>query len=96
MFLKLCCHYKLCTKVKILPVYFGVALYSLSIHTFPSFQDMRKGFEQESAATRKPTLLLTAAVPAGKSYIDGGYDIPSIMRYVFTGVYLFTGMEGGR
>ena len=40
---------------------------------------MRKGFEQESAATRKPTLLLTAAVPAGKSYIDGGYDIPLIM-----------------
>ena len=44
---------------------------------------MRKGFEQESAATRKPTLLLTAAVPAGKSYIDGGYDIPLIMRYVY-------------
>ena len=44
---------------------------------------MRKGFEQESAATRKPTLLLTAAVPAGKSYIDGGYDIPLIMPYVY-------------
>ena len=61
------------------------------MHMFSPFQDMRKGFEQESAATRKPTLLLTAAVPAGKSYIDGGYDIPLIMRYVFTGVCLLTG-----
>ena len=75
---------------------FWSSLVFIIIHTFPSFQDMRKGFEQESAATRKPTLLLTAAVPAGKSYIDGGYDIPLIMRYVFTGVYLFTRREGGR
>ena len=43
-------------------------------------QDMRKAFEQESLATSRPSLLMTAAVPAGKSYIDGGYDIPLIMQ----------------
>ncbi len=45
-------------------------------------QDMKKAFEQEAASSGRPRLLLTAAVPAGKSYIDGGYDIKLIMEYV--------------
>ncbi|XP_050394203.2 chitotriosidase-1 [Patella vulgata] len=41
-------------------------------------QEMMRAFQEESLTTGKPRLLLTAAVAAGKSYIDAGYDIPAI------------------
>lgn len=40
---------------------------------------MRVAFEAEARSSRRPALLLTAAVPAGKSYIDGGYDVPALI-----------------
>ena len=39
-------------------------------------------FDHESYLSKKPRLLLTAAVAAGKSKIDGGDDVPTIARYV--------------
>ena len=57
---------------------------------FSSFlsQEMNDAFEQESYATKQPKLLLTAAVAAGKSKIDGGYDIPVLARYYMNGTLL--------
>ncbi|KAE8292982.1 Acidic mammalian chitinase [Larimichthys crocea] len=43
-------------------------------------QELLAAFEQEAAATRKPRLLLTAAVAAGKGNIDNGYEIPKVSR----------------
>ena len=34
--------------------------------------------EEEAVATGQPKLLLTAAVGAGKSTVDAGYEIPEI------------------
>ncbi|KAL4240744.1 hypothetical protein ACF0H5_001533 [Mactra antiquata] len=42
--------------------------------------ELMQAFEHESYHTGQPRLLLTAAVPAGKSNIDAGYDIPNIVR----------------
>ncbi|XP_053383141.1 uncharacterized protein LOC123564551 [Mercenaria mercenaria] len=42
--------------------------------------ELKQAFEQESYHTGRPRLLLTAAVPAGKSNIDAGYDIPNVAR----------------
>ncbi|XP_027132347.1 acidic mammalian chitinase-like, partial [Larimichthys crocea] len=42
--------------------------------------ELLAAFEQEAAATRKPRLLLTAAVAAGKGNIDNGYEIPKVSR----------------
>jgi len=41
-------------------------------------QEMHAAFVAESSSTRKPRLLLTAAVPAGKSTIDNGYEVAKI------------------
>ena len=35
---------------------------------------------REAILTRRPPLLITAAVPAGKQSIDAGYDIPQFSR----------------
>lgn len=43
-------------------------------------QDLKRAFEQESYHTGRPRLMLTAAVPAGKSNIDAGFDIPNVVR----------------
>ena len=48
--------------------------------TWFSFQELRQGFDNEAKITGKPPLLLTAAVAAGKSKIDNGYDVPTIAR----------------
>lgn len=46
-------------------------------------QELREEFEKEASKTGRPRLLLTMAVPAGIEYIDKGYDIPKLNKYVF-------------
>ena len=41
-------------------------------------QELRKVFDADTSGSER--LLLTAAVPAGKPNIDGGYNIPVIMQ----------------
>jgi len=41
---------------------------------------MRAAFDNESAETGQPRLLLTAAVAAGKKKVDAGYDVPVLTR----------------
>uniref|UniRef100_A0A2P2I1P3 Mucin-5AC-like n=1 Tax=Hirondellea gigas TaxID=1518452 RepID=A0A2P2I1P3_9CRUS len=48
--------------------------YALLVH------ELRAAFEKESRLSGKPRLLLTMAVPAGQTYIDRGYDIPSLNK----------------
>ena len=44
-------------------------------------QEMHAAFVAESSSSGKPRLLLTAAVPAGKSTIDNGYEVAEIAQY---------------
>lgn len=44
-------------------------------------QILRSAFEDEAKETSQDRLLLTAAVPAGKSYIDAGYEISEIAKW---------------
>ena len=41
---------------------------------------MREAFETEAAKTGRSRLLITAAVPAGKIRIDGGYEVDVLSR----------------
>ncbi|XP_059164097.1 chitinase-3-like protein 1 [Physella acuta] len=43
---------------------------------------LRSRFDVESAHTRQARLLLTIAAPAGRQFIDPGFDIPEIAKYV--------------
>ncbi|XP_073972608.1 chitinase 6 isoform X2 [Rhodnius prolixus] len=45
-------------------------------------QELREEFERESSKTGRVRLLLTMAVPAGIEYIDKGYDIPKLNKYL--------------
>uniref|UniRef100_A0A0K8T485 Chitotriosidase-1 n=2 Tax=Lygus hesperus TaxID=30085 RepID=A0A0K8T485_LYGHE len=45
-------------------------------------QELREEFERETEKTGRPRLLLTMAVPAGIEYIDKGYDIPKLNKYL--------------
>ncbi|XP_030725201.2 acidic mammalian chitinase [Globicephala melas] len=45
-------------------------------------QEMREAFEQEAIQTNKPRLLVTAAVAAGISNIQSGYEIPQLSQYL--------------
>ncbi|KAM9342425.1 acidic mammalian chitinase-like [Pholidichthys leucotaenia] len=64
-------------------------------------QETLAAFQKEAADTRRPRLLLTAAVAAGKGNIDNGYEIPkvsnildfiNVMTYDFHGAWdPFTG-----
>lgn len=45
-------------------------------------QELREEFNRESEKTGRPRLLLTMAVPAGEEYIEKGYDIPKLNRYL--------------
>ncbi|XP_075219897.1 chitinase 6 isoform X2 [Lycorma delicatula] len=45
-------------------------------------QELREEFDRESNKTGRTRLLLTMAVPAGIEYIDKGYDIPKLNRYL--------------
>uniref|UniRef100_A0A4W2G3H1 Acidic mammalian chitinase n=1 Tax=Bos indicus x Bos taurus TaxID=30522 RepID=A0A4W2G3H1_BOBOX len=45
-------------------------------------QETREAFEQEAKQTNKPRLLVTAAVAAGISNIQAGYEIPQLSQYL--------------
>ncbi|XP_034489275.1 serine-rich adhesin for platelets [Drosophila innubila] len=45
-------------------------------------QDLRAEFEREAEKTGRTRLLLTMAVPAGIEYIDKGYDVPKLNKYL--------------
>ncbi|XP_075331864.1 acidic mammalian chitinase-like [Odontesthes bonariensis] len=45
-------------------------------------KELLSGFEKEALLTKKPRLLLTAAVAAGKGTIDAGYQIADVSKYL--------------
>ncbi|KAG5679148.1 hypothetical protein PVAND_008739 [Polypedilum vanderplanki] len=45
-------------------------------------QELREEFDREHQKTGRPRLLLTMAVPAGFEYIDKGYDVPKLNKYL--------------
>uniref|UniRef100_A0A3Q3A833 Acidic mammalian chitinase n=1 Tax=Kryptolebias marmoratus TaxID=37003 RepID=A0A3Q3A833_KRYMA len=45
-------------------------------------QELLAAFEKEAAETKKPQLLLTAAVAGGKGNIDNGYEIANISKFL--------------
>jgi hypothetical protein len=45
-------------------------------------QELREEFDRENQKTGRPRLLLTMAVPAGLEYIDKGYDVPKLNKYL--------------
>ncbi|XP_078500829.1 acidic mammalian chitinase-like [Lissotriton helveticus] len=45
-------------------------------------QEMYDAFVQEATQSNKPRLLISAAVSAGKSTIDSGYQIPQLSQYL--------------
>uniref|UniRef100_A0A096MMJ1 Acidic mammalian chitinase n=1 Tax=Papio anubis TaxID=9555 RepID=A0A096MMJ1_PAPAN len=45
-------------------------------------QEMHQAFEQEAKQSNKPRLLVTAAVAAGISTIQSGYEIPQLSQYL--------------
>ncbi|KQS29878.1 uncharacterized protein Dere_GG18337, isoform E [Drosophila erecta] len=45
-------------------------------------QELRAEFEREAEKTGRTRLLLTMAVPAGIEYIDKGYDVPKLNKYL--------------
>ncbi|XP_018529976.1 acidic mammalian chitinase [Lates calcarifer] len=45
-------------------------------------QELLAAFEKEAAETKKPRLLLTAAVAAGKGNIDNGYEIADVSKFL--------------
>ncbi|XP_016531222.1 acidic mammalian chitinase-like isoform X3 [Poecilia formosa] len=45
-------------------------------------QEFLATFEKEAAETKRPRLLLTAAVAAGKGTIDEGYEIADVSKYL--------------
>lgn len=45
-------------------------------------QELREEYDREHQKTGRPRLLLTMAVPAGFEYIDKGYDVPKLNKYL--------------
>ncbi|XP_055474133.1 acidic mammalian chitinase [Psammomys obesus] len=45
-------------------------------------KEMREAFEQEAIESNKPRLMVTAAVAAGISNIQAGYEIPELSKYL--------------
>ncbi|XP_076022369.1 chitinase-3-like protein 1 [Genypterus blacodes] len=45
-------------------------------------RELLAAFEREAIKTKRPQLLLTAAVAAGKAYIDNGYEIAEVSKYL--------------
>ncbi|WKY16981.1 hypothetical protein Q1695_001527 [Nippostrongylus brasiliensis] len=51
------------------------------VRNYASFvKELHEGCIEDAALTGKPKLLVTAAVSAGESTIDAGYDVPSIAQ----------------
>ena len=42
--------------------------------------ELRQAFEYEAEESRKPRLLLSAAVPVGPDNVRGGYDVPTVAK----------------
>lgn len=49
-------------------------------HACLILQEIREAFEQEAAENNKPRLMVTAAVAAGISNIEAGYEIPELSQ----------------
>lgn len=45
-------------------------------------QEMHEAFEQEATESKRPRLMVTAAVGAGISTIESGYEIPQLSQYL--------------
>lgn len=45
-------------------------------------QELREAFEQEAIESNRPRLMVTAAVAAGISNIQAGYEIPELSQWV--------------
>ncbi|CAG0900392.1 unnamed protein product [Darwinula stevensoni] len=45
-------------------------------------QELRISFEREAKKSERERLLLTMAVPAGQEYIDNGYDVATLNKYL--------------
>ncbi|KAG5896055.1 hypothetical protein JTB14_011050 [Gonioctena quinquepunctata] len=45
-------------------------------------QELREEFDRETKKTGRPRLLLTMAVPAGIEYINKGFDVPKLTKYL--------------
>lgn len=45
-------------------------------------QDLREEFDREASKTGRSRLLLTMAAPAGTNYIEKGYNIPKLNKYL--------------
>uniref|UniRef100_UPI0037E712F0 acidic mammalian chitinase-like n=1 Tax=Semicossyphus pulcher TaxID=241346 RepID=UPI0037E712F0 len=45
-------------------------------------RELLEAFEEEAAQTKRPRLLLTAAVAAGKGNIDNGYEIAKVSKFL--------------
>ena len=46
-----------------------------------SSKELRAAFEKEAASTGQPRLILSAAVAAGRSTINSGYEVAPIMQW---------------
>lgn len=44
------------------------------------FQELHDAFQAEGKATGRPSLMLSAAVSAGKGTIDAGYEVAEIAK----------------
>lgn len=49
---------------------------------FISHTELQEAFNAEAEETKRPKLLLTAAVPVGPDSIRGGYDVPAVGKWV--------------
>lgn len=52
----------------------------LPVHSKLPLQDLANAFRQEAQASGKERLLLSAAVPGGRQYIEAGYEVDKIAQ----------------